>query len=328
VKKSALFLSLVIVAGIFLVVWRLGGDSDASTDIDTAAQPQADLTPESAPSGPAASVAAGEAESLLQQGTAAWQRGEREAAEKAFEDLMKRFPSQPAGARGAVKLAAVYRKDGNLYEARNALSRALEGIPEGSEREDVVAQLDRLNGELVFSRKETPASITYTVKSGDALARIAKAHGITAEFIKRINYLTSDMIHVGDRLKLLQGPFDVVIEKSKFRLMVYRAGIFIKEYHIGLGKDGSTPEGEFAVVNKLVNPEWDPPGPEYAAADDPDNPLGTRWIGFRDHYGIHGTVQPETIGIEDSRGCVRLLNRDAEELFDLVVHGSKVVVKP
>ena len=43
---------------------------------------------------------------------------------------------------------------------------------------------------------------TYTVKSGDTLLRIAKAHGTTVKAIKSANSLTTDKIKVGQKLKL------------------------------------------------------------------------------------------------------------------------------
>jgi lipoprotein-anchoring transpeptidase ErfK/SrfK len=228
----------------------------------------------------------------------------------------------------AVKLAAIYVKEGDKIEARNTLSAALRGLPEGAERQKAVDQLDILNGELIFSRKESADSITYEVKQGDRFVNIAKQYNVPYEFIKRINYLTSDDLRIGDRLKIIPGPFDVIIEKSRFRLTVYRGGIYVKEYRIGLGKDGTTPEGDYAVTLKLKNPVWNPEGPEYAAAGASDNPLGTRWIEFVRHYGIHGTTEPDSIGKEESRGCIRMLNADVEELYDLLVPGSKVSIVP
>lgn len=328
-KASTVFVIGLILGGTFLVVWRLKANGSAA-DREPA---QLQTAPSSAPS-PAADAprrdpaAETEARKLLNEGLQAQKKGDEQAAIKAFSDVLKRFPSQPAAAQAGINLAAIHRKAGNLFEARNVLSQALKAAPEGQTRDLIVQDLQRLNGELVFSKKEAPDSITYVVKSGDNLSSIAKKYHITANFIKRVNYLTSDLIQVDRRLKLFQGPFDVVIEKSRFRLTVYRGGIFIRQYRIGLGKNGSTPEGEFAVSIKLVDPPWDPPGPEHAAAGAPDNPLGTRWIEFAPHYGIHGTLEPESIGTEESRGCVRLLNDDVEELYDLVVPGSKVRIIP
>ena len=64
---------------------------------------------------------------------------------------------------------------------------------------------------------------------------------------------------------------------------------------------------------------------------DPRNELGTRWIGFEPtngSYGIHGTIAPESIGKAVGNGCVRMLNEDVEELYDLVVAETPVEVIP
>lgn len=43
---------------------------------------------------------------------------------------------------------------------------------------------------------------TYTVKSGDTLTKIAKAHGTTVKAIESANGLTTTKIHVGQKLKI------------------------------------------------------------------------------------------------------------------------------
>jgi lipoprotein-anchoring transpeptidase ErfK/SrfK len=55
------------------------------------------------------------------------------------------------------------------------------------------------------------------------------------------------------------------------------------------------------------------------------NPVGTRWIGLSvKGYGIHGTDNPRSIGYARSHGCIRLHNRDVEELFERVRAGDAV----
>ena len=55
------------------------------------------------------------------------------------------------------------------------------------------------------------------------------------------------------------------------------------------------------------------------------NPLGTRWLGLsRKGYGIHGTNRPNSIGRNASHGCIRMRNREVEELFKMVAVGEKV----
>ena len=57
----------------------------------------------------------------------------------------------------------------------------------------------------------------------------------------------------------------------------------------------------------------------------PNNPVGVVWIDLsKEHYGIHGTPEPSTIGHSESHGCVRLTNWDALRLAAMVGKGTKV----
>lgn len=319
---------LVVAAFVFLREPLVKFITVRPTDVPSRVS-QASVAPVSAPSkAEKAAPAINENERSLEEGRQAARAGDTARAQAVFADLMRRFPSSDIGGRAGVEMGLIHKAAGDLFGERAALSEAVRALSEGELRQEAVAELNRINGELVFSKKPTTDSIEYVVKKGDSLFKIAAKYKITPEFIKRVNYMRSDRINVGEKLKVFQGPFDVVVEKARFRLTVYRAGVFIREYGIGTGKNGSTPEGEFYVENKLVDPTWDPPGPEYSPSKAPDNPLGTRWIGFQKEYGIHGTIEPESIGKSESRGCVRLLNADVEELYDMVTIGSKVTVKP
>lgn len=53
------------------------------------------------------------------------------------------------------------------------------------------------------SAASNPAkTLIYTVKSGDTLTRIAKAHGTTVKALKAVNSLENDRIVVGAKLKI------------------------------------------------------------------------------------------------------------------------------
>jgi len=60
----------------------------------------------------------------------------------------------------------------------------------------------------------------------------------------------------------------------------------------------------------------------------PNNPVGVVRVDLsKPHYGIHGTPEPSTIDKTQSHGCIRLTNRDAEELAGLVAAGTPVVIR-
>lgn len=111
------------------------------------------------------------------------------------------------------------------------------------------------------------------------------------------------------------------------KLALIEDGQLVRVYPVAVGAEVSqSPDGEFTVVNRVVNPAYYhphkviPPGPE--------NPLGTRWIGLsREHYGIHGTNEPWSIGKAASHGCIRMARRDLEELFSLVRVGDTVEIR-
>lgn len=57
----------------------------------------------------------------------------------------------------------------------------------------------------------------------------------------------------------------------------------------------------------------------------PNNPVGVVWIDLdKEHYGLHGTPDPQAIGRSESNGCVRLTNWDAARLAEMVSVGTRV----
>ena len=111
------------------------------------------------------------------------------------------------------------------------------------------------------------------------------------------------------------------------RLMLFYDGATkLAVYNLGVGKVSTpTPQGYYQITEKAINPSWiDPSDPEYEIPSGPDNPLGYRWMQIEGNYGIHGTNRPESIGGYVSNGCIRMNERDVEELFDAVEVGTPV----
>lgn len=122
----------------------------------------------------------------------------------------------------------------------------------------------------------------------------------------------------------------ITINLASRILTFYQNGKKKYMYHIGAGRiDAPTPTGTFAILSKEEDPEWvDPKDLEMRIASGEDNPLGYRWMEFKDgHYGIHGTNRPESIGGYVSNGCVRMREEDVEQLFDVVEIGIPVEIR-
>jgi lipoprotein-anchoring transpeptidase ErfK/SrfK len=96
------------------------------------------------------------------------------------------------------------------------------------------------------------------------------------------------------------------------------------------------PIGEWKVTVVQRNPKFnynpdlfwdaDPAHSKATIPPGPNNPVGVVWIDItKEHYGLHGTPEPGTVGKTESHGCVRLTNWDATKLAALVRPGTKVV---
>ncbi|CAH0496676.1 L,D-transpeptidase [Novosphingobium sp. CECT 9465] len=102
----------------------------------------------------------------------------------------------------------------------------------------------------------------------------------------------------------------------------------------GSAKD-PLPLGDWKINGKSYNPQfsydaslfWDVPDSkgEHLLPPGPNGPVGVVWIDLsKEHYGIHGTPEPQTIGRAESHGCVRLTNWDAARLAQMVSGSTKV----
>lgn len=167
----------------------------------------------------------------------------------------------------------------------------------------------------------------YVVQPGDQLQNVATRYAVPWEYLVRLNRIDPRRIRAEQKLKVIKGPFSALVDLSDFEITIHAHGYFVKSYRVGIGKEGTTPVGTFSVQTKLVNPTYYGPDGVVVDADDPSNPLGERWIDIGDSYGIHGTIDPQSIGRPESRGCVRMLNEEVAEVYDLLGVGSQVVIR-
>jgi len=116
----------------------------------------------------------------------------------------------------------------------------------------------------------------------------------------------------------------IVVSIPDRKLAVVESGKVVKIYPTAVGKPSTpSPAGSFKIVQRLVDPTWYYEGKVVRPGK--ANPLGTRWLGLSaGGYGIHGTNSPASIGHNVSHGCIRMNNRDVEELFEMMSVGDAV----
>ena len=119
----------------------------------------------------------------------------------------------------------------------------------------------------------------------------------------------------------------IVVSIPDRKLALLENGRVIKIYPTAVGAAASpTPSGTYKIVQRVANPTWY--GPDTVVGPGKANPVGTRWLGLNlKGYGIHGTNNPRSIGKRASHGCVRMRNRDVEDLFARVSVGDVVELR-
>jgi lipoprotein-anchoring transpeptidase ErfK/SrfK len=240
---------------------------------------------------------------------------------------------------------------GDLVAARDELNAALiSGHLPDADADATRHSIAEINQTLVFSPHRTPNdpwATGYPVQSGERLSSIAAKNDVTWQLLSRINKTDPKRLRSGSTIKVVKGPFFAVVTKSKFRMDIYLGGpggadsMYVTSFAVGLGKNDSTPTGTWQVQtgNKILHPTYySPENQGVIAADDPKNPLGGFWIGLegvdgealdKHSYGIHGTIDPDSIGKQASMGCIRLAHDDIALTFEMLVEGkSKIVVNP
>lgn len=125
-----------------------------------------------------------------------------------------------------------------------------------------------------------------------------------------------------------QSPVQLMVDRDAFEMTVYVDGKSLWKFPVGLGKDDSTPSGEFTIHNKIAQPDWYHRG-ESVPYGHPRNPLGESWMGLASNgtplsYGIHPTKETDSIGTANGAGCIRLRPEDAEKLFRFCPIGATV----
>jgi lipoprotein-anchoring transpeptidase ErfK/SrfK len=234
---------------------------------------------------------------------------------------------QPAQVSTLYADAKKMEENGDLVSARGVYQKLISDYANSREVADWQKRLEDLNIRLLFSPAVTPKSVEYEIKPGDSLDKIARQYKTTVELIMKSNNLASENIFPGKKIKVWNSPFSIVVDKSQNTLILKSNEEVIKTYTVATGANNSSPVGTFKIIEKIVNPPWYKPGGGMIPAGNPQNILGTRWLGLdKEGYGIHGTTEPQSLGKQATAGCVRMLNAEVEQLYSIVPKGTEVTI--
>ena len=190
----------------------------------------------------------------------------------------------------------------------------------------------------------------------DTLIQLARQHSLGYEELLRVNKgvdpwlpgAGTDILIPGQRLLPPGVREGIVVNLPEHRLFYFPKPEkgkppVVLTFPVSVGKmDWNTPLGVTKVVRKQKNPPWYPPesvrkehikrgDPQLPAVvpAGPDNPLGTRSMRLDipgGAYLIHGTNNPDAVGMAITHGCLRMYPEDIERLFDLTPVGTRVTL--
>ncbi|MCK1992161.1 L,D-transpeptidase family protein [Peribacillus muralis] len=162
----------------------------------------------------------------------------------------------------------------------------------------------------------------HTVKKGETLGQISKDYRTSLASIILANpTINPNVIYPGQAI-VIPGfpppdsiPYQIDVSINNRTLKLLNNGVLQKQYPIAVGRIlYGTPVGQFIIINKAPNP---------------GGPFGTMWMSLsKEHYGIHGTNDPSSIGKAVSKGCIRMYNKDVEALSKIVPIGTLVTIHP
>lgn len=193
----------------------------------------------------------------------------------------------------------------------------------------------------------------YTVetRAEETLLDIAREHNVGYEEIRRANPEVSiwvpgegtEVVIPARHILPAAKREGIVINIAELRLYYYpKVGEGetprVETYPIGIGREGyNTPLGVTKTTMRLEDPAWYPPRSMREEAAErgepapavvppgPDNPLGRHAILLDiPGYLIHGTNQPDGVGMRASRGCIRMFPEDIASVFGRVPEGTRV----
>lgn len=190
-------------------------------------------------------------------------------------------------------------------------------------------------------------SYTITVKEGDSLTTIREKNGISYDELLVANpnidfykLRVDQKVFIPKEFILPKYRRGIVINTAELRLYYFTPdGKHVYTFPVGIGRSGwRTPLTSATIVRKAEHPPWHVPDDirDYVlkktgrllpkvVQPGPKNPLGNYALYLsKSGYLIHGTNAPSSVGTSISSGCVRLLRKPIELLYQEIEVGTPV----
>lgn len=194
----------------------------------------------------------------------------------------------------------------------------------GRQRADLLARLDPLAREVIYSREhllEKP----YRVGHSETLVEIAQQYQVPWQLLANINQIADPTaILPGTELKVVQGPFRAEVNLSSGELTLFLGDLYAGRFPVAIGNDPAPQPGTFTVQDKQSERTYYDPTGAAVEPGSPQNPYGSAWLDLGGELSIHGSSEPTR---PTERGCISLADNHASDLFGILSHGSAVTIR-
>ena len=165
------------------------------------------------------------------------------------------------------------------------------------------------------SEHSTADSGTGSADKGDELFEDASTADKGDELFEDASSVYSEEKPKETKHNVSANGWHLYIDLDEKLMYVYKDGELAKKYEVSGGKPSSpSPLGTWKIISKDTWGEG----------------FGGAWLGFNvpwGKYGIHGTTEPWAVGkSNNSKGCIRMRNKEVRELYMLVPHNTLVTV--
>lgn len=198
------------------------------------------------------------------------------------------------------------------------------------DRDRMITLLDQLAGTVIYSRQHL-LDRPYQVQPTDTWESLGRQFQVPPLFLCRVNGLPeTSPPPVGQPLKVVNGPFRAEVSISRRELTLFLGRYYAGRFNIGIGRDLAAHLVTLEITEKSgPRPYIDRRTGQTLAAGAPDSPYGQFWIGLRDVnsqpdplLGIHDCGSQ--VDASDTRGCITVSSRDADDLQSILIEGARV----
>jgi lipoprotein-anchoring transpeptidase ErfK/SrfK len=232
-----------------------------------------------------------------------------------FSRFWHRFNDEPVDQEVELSFAG----DGRVDAVLGRIARDVSVKP-------VSADITYADGKVVFVRPE----------AGKALDFAAARKAVRAGLRQGGSTVSLPMLKVQPKVTAKDMPRTIVVRVDQNKLYLYDGFDVIRTWSVATAMPGwTTPQGDWNLYRKAVNPTWYNPALDSWGANlpavvpgGPTAPMGTRalYITAPGLIRIHGTPADSSIGTYASHGCVRMHNGEIEQLYPMVDVGTRVII--